>query len=91
MTVQGPSMRQLRLDFWARLVAILAGLLLALGLVLWTSGFPPTRGMRWVFGPASMECWALAVLLRDKHRLLENLLLAQSAVWLVAGFILLLR
>lgn len=84
-------MRQLSLGFWARVVALLAGLVLALGLAMWSWGSPPTEGIRWVCWPASMECWALGVLLRNRSRLLANLLLALSAAWLVVALILLLR
>lgn len=84
-------MRQLSLGFWARVVALLAGLVLALGLAMWSWGSPPTKGMRWVCWPAAMECWALGVLLRNRSRLPANLLLALSAAWLVLALILLLR
>jgi hypothetical protein len=84
-------MRSLNLDFWARVVALLAGLVLALGLAMWIGGSPPTQGMRWVCWPAGMECWAIGILLRNRSRLLANLLLALSAAWLVVALILLLR
>ncbi len=84
-------MRHLSLDFWAGVVALLAGLILVFGLALWLWGSPPTTGMRWVCWPAGMECWAVGILVRNRSRLLENLLLALSAAWLVAWFVLLVR
>jgi hypothetical protein len=72
--------------FWAGVLALWAAIMLALGL---TMG-PPTwlSGWRWVCYPAGMGCLALSILLRDKHRVLENLLLALAAAWLVAGLLL---
>jgi hypothetical protein len=79
--------RMWSLDFWARVQALFAAFMLALGLTLWTLG--TLRGWRWVCYPASFECLGLAILLRIKHRVLANLLLALSLALIMADLALL--
>lgn len=74
-------------DFWAGLMVVLVALALGLGLAMWYLG--EMKGWRWVCWPASMGCWALAILLRHKSRRLENVFLALAAALLLAGFVLL--
>ncbi len=74
-------------DFWAGLTAVLAAFVLALGLVLWYGGV--LRGWRWVCWPASVECWALATLLRHKSGRIENGFLVLAAALLLVAFVLL--